>query len=152
MSLDIKNMFNAVSRECLSEIIAECFPILEPFAELIYDGKGETFVQKEDGTWIIIDVHEGFSQGCPASPVFAAFVLHDILCRIQPDLERRATHRALNDDKGDDNLGSLGFILSYVDDVNCMLHHDDVALFSYRSLNSLPHPSAPSLIRRKLVS
>jgi hypothetical protein len=105
VSLDIKHMFNAVSRERLREIIAERFPTLEPSADLIYDDKGETFIRKEDGTWIIIDVHEGFSQGCPASPVFAAIVLHDILCRIQPDLERRAAHRALNDDKGDDNLG-----------------------------------------------
>jgi hypothetical protein len=31
-------MFNAVSRERLREIIAECFPTLEPFADLIYDG------------------------------------------------------------------------------------------------------------------
>ncbi|KAL7502962.1 hypothetical protein ACHAXN_001911, partial [Cyclotella atomus] len=93
VSLDIKNMFNAVSRERLREIIAERFPTLEPFTDLIYDDKGETFVRKEDGTWVIIDVTEGFSQGCPASPVFAAIVLHDILCRIQPLLEQRAAHR-----------------------------------------------------------
>ena len=129
VSFDIKNMFNAVSRERLREIIAESFPTLEPFADLIYDGKGETFVQKEAGTWVIIDVTEGFSQGCPASPVFAAIVLHDILSKIQPLLKQRAAHQALNGDKGDDNLGSLGFILGYVDDVNCMLHHDDVEFF-----------------------
>ncbi|KAL7504464.1 hypothetical protein ACHAXN_002357, partial [Cyclotella atomus] len=58
VSLDIKNMFNAVSRERLREIIAESFPTLEPFADLIYDGKGETFVRKEAGTWVIIDVTE----------------------------------------------------------------------------------------------
>jgi hypothetical protein len=35
-------MFNVVSRERLREIIAESFPTLEPFADLIYNGKGET--------------------------------------------------------------------------------------------------------------
>jgi hypothetical protein len=33
--LDIRNMFNAVSRERLREIIATHFPTLEPFADLI---------------------------------------------------------------------------------------------------------------------
>ncbi|KAL7503585.1 hypothetical protein ACHAXN_002323, partial [Cyclotella atomus] len=107
VSLDIKNMFNAVSRERLREIIAEHFPTLKPFADLIYDRKGKTFVQKEDGSWVIIEVNKGFSQGCPASPAFAAIILHDILSKIQPELECRAAHRALNNDKGDDSLGSL---------------------------------------------
>jgi hypothetical protein len=69
VSLDIQNMFNAVSRETLCEIIAKRFPTLEPFADLIYNGKCKTFVRKEDGSWVIIKVKEGFSQGCPASPV-----------------------------------------------------------------------------------
>jgi hypothetical protein len=85
-------MFNAVSRERLREIIAERFPTLEPFTDLIYDSKGKTFIRKEDGSWVIIKVNKGFSQGCPASPVFAAIVLHDILSTIQPKLEQRAAH------------------------------------------------------------
>ena len=40
--LDIKNMFNVVSRGRLREIIAESFPTVEPFADLIYNGKGKT--------------------------------------------------------------------------------------------------------------
>ncbi|KAL7505912.1 hypothetical protein ACHAXN_009488 [Cyclotella atomus] len=87
------------------------FPTLEPFADLIYDGAGETFVRKEDSTWVIIKVNEGFSQGCPASPVFAAIVLHDILSRIIPELESRAAHRKLNNNGGNDGHGSIGFIL-----------------------------------------
>lgn len=96
VSLDIRNMFSAVSRERLRKIIAEKFPTLEPFADLIYEGAGETFVRKEDGSWVIVKVNEGFSQGCTASPVFAAIILHDILSKIQPELESHATHRALN--------------------------------------------------------
>ncbi|KAL7506690.1 hypothetical protein ACHAXN_003926 [Cyclotella atomus] len=59
-------------------------------------------------------------------------MLHDILSKIQPKLEQRAAHRALNNDKCNYNLGSLGFIIGYVDDVNCMLHHDDVEFFLER--------------------
>jgi hypothetical protein len=70
VSLDIRNMFNAVSRERLREIISEKFSTLEAYSDLIYDGKGETFVRLENGQWTVILVSEGFSQGCPASPVF----------------------------------------------------------------------------------
>ena len=49
VSLDIRNMFNAISREKLREIISELFPSLEPFADLIYDGAGSTLVKLEHG-------------------------------------------------------------------------------------------------------
>ena len=132
VSLDIRNMFNAISRERLREVIAEKFPSLEPFADLIYDGAGETFVKLEDGSWTVIPVVEGFSQGCPASPVFAAIVLNEILTVLQSELNNIAAQRLANGDKGDDGLGSLGLILAYVDDVNSLLHHDDVGYFMRR--------------------
>jgi hypothetical protein len=132
VSLDIKNMFNAVSRERLREIISEKFPTLEAYADLIYDGAGETFVRLENGEWTVIPVTEGFSQGCPASPVFAALVLHDILSKIQPELQARAEQRKANGDPGDDKFGSIGFSIGYVDDVNAMLHHLDVDFFLKR--------------------
>ena len=132
VSLDIRNMFNAVSRERLREIIAEKFPSLEPFADLIYEEAGETFVRLEDGTWTIIVVQEGFSQGCPASPIFAAIVLNEILSVIQKELDSRAMSRLANGDAGDDGKGTLGLILAYVDDTNSMLHHEDVDFFLRR--------------------
>jgi hypothetical protein len=122
-------MFNAISRERLRELIAEKFPTLEPFTDLIYEEAGETFVRLEDGSWTTIPVTEGFSQGCPFSPTFAAIVLNDILTQIQPELETRAKHRLLQGNKGDDDFGSLGFVFSYVDDTNAVLHHDDVRFF-----------------------
>jgi len=122
-------MFNAVSRERLREIISKKSPTLEAYADLIYDGAGETFVRLEDGRWHIIPVMEGFSQGCPASPVFAALVLHDILSQIQPQLDNRAAQRKAAGDLGDDGHGSTGFSLGYVDDVNAVLHHQDVDFF-----------------------
>jgi hypothetical protein len=52
--------------------------------------------------------------------------LHDILSKIQPELENRAAQRKAAGDLGDDGLGSTGFSLAYVDDVNDVLHHQDV--------------------------
>ena len=75
VSLDIRNMFNAVSREQLRHIIAEEFPELESFADLLYGDFGATCVKSDDGNWFQITVEEGFAQGCPMSPVFAALVL-----------------------------------------------------------------------------
>ncbi|KAL7501910.1 hypothetical protein ACHAXN_000070 [Cyclotella atomus] len=112
-------MFNAVSRERLREIISEKFPTLEAYSDLIYDGKGETFVRLENGQWTVIPVSEGFSQGCPASPVFINY-------------PTRTEQRKALGDTGDDGLGSIGLILAYVDDVNVMLHHDDIEYFLRR--------------------
>ncbi len=64
VSLDIVNMFNAISRERLREIIAADFPSLEGFADMLYDEDGETYVIMEDGSWSVIPVTEGFAQGC----------------------------------------------------------------------------------------
>eukprot|EP00956_Cyclotella_meneghiniana_P041000 scaffold211404_cov36-Cyclotella_meneghiniana.AAC.3 len=129
VSLDIVNMFNAVSREELREIIARDFPTLEGFADMLYEENGETYVRMGDGSWAVIDVEEGFSQGCPLSPVFAALVLNSILTKLQPQLEARAKARAAAGDKGDDGHGGVGLVMAYVDDVNALLHHDDVHWF-----------------------
>ncbi|KAL7505139.1 hypothetical protein ACHAXN_004892 [Cyclotella atomus] len=142
-------MFNAVSRERLREIISEKFPTLEAYADLIYDSPGETFVRLENGEWCIIAVTEGFSQGYPASPVFAALVLHDILSKIQPELENRAAQRKAAGDLGDDGLGSKGFSLAYVDDLNAVLHHQDVDFF-LRRFKALGEPLGAILNTEKM--
>ena len=108
VSLDLVNMFNAVSREELREIISNDFPALEHFADMLYEEDGETYVRMGDGSWSVIDVTEGFSQGCPLSPVFAALVLNSILRQLQPQLEARAKSRLARGDKGDDGKGSIG--------------------------------------------
>ena len=124
-------------RICSCDIILEKFPTLEPYADLIYDGAGETFVRLEDGKQVIIPVAEGFSQGCPASPVFAAIVLHDILSCIQCELEARAAQRKAHSDCDDDGMGSLGIIMAYVDDVNSVLHHSDIQFFLDSSMGTI---------------
>jgi hypothetical protein len=132
VSLDIKNMFNAVSRERLRELVSQHFPTLEAFADVIYEEPGETYVRLENGEWEIIRVTEGFTQGCPVSPVFAALVLNDILSKIKLELNSQAEQRRINGEPGDDGLGTLGLILAYVDDCNILLHHEDVLYFLNR--------------------
>eukprot|EP00956_Cyclotella_meneghiniana_P032064 scaffold86358_cov47-Cyclotella_meneghiniana.AAC.5 len=115
VSLDLINMFNAISREELREIIANDFPALESFADMLYEEDGETYVRMGDGSWAIIPVTEGFSQGCPLSPVFAALVLNAIITKIQPELEARARTRLRNGEKGDDGKGSVALLMAFVE-------------------------------------
>ena len=61
LSIDIKNMFNSISRQKLRHIIAADFPNLLPFVDMLYATKGQTMVKLEDGSWKDIDVFEGFS-------------------------------------------------------------------------------------------
>ena len=132
VSLDLVNMFNAISREELRQIISDEFPALESLADMLYEKDGETYVRMGDGTWAVINVTEGFSQGCPLSPVFAALVLNAILRQLQPELEARARSRLARGDKGDDGKGSIALLMAYVDDVNILLHHEDINWFLKR--------------------
>ena len=68
-------MFHEVSREKLRQVLAAEFPELESFADCLYEDPGTTVLKRPDGTWEFIPVAEGFTQGCPASPIFAAIVL-----------------------------------------------------------------------------
>ena len=132
VSLDIRNMFNAVSREKLRHIIAESYPELESFADLLYADFGTTCVKRDDGSWFRISVEEGFAQGCPASPVFAAIVLRHILKKVERDM---LEHIDLRNSFGesardhDDGMGCIPIVMAYVDDVNCLLHLRDVKPF-----------------------
>jgi hypothetical protein len=71
--------------------------------------------------------------------VFAALVVHDILSKMQPELEAQAMQRKATGNLGDDGYGFIGFSLAYVVDVNAMLHHQDVAFF-FRRFKTLGKP------------
>ena len=131
ISLDIRNMFNAVSRQKLREIVSIDFPELLPLADCLYDGPGKTVVKRSDGTWEAIPVREGFSQGCPLSPIFAAIVLKRILTKIHRDLMVRVQERLSEDMPKflDDGRGGQPLILGYVDDVNVLVPTRDVHTF-----------------------
>eukprot|EP00956_Cyclotella_meneghiniana_P031638 scaffold83667_cov41-Cyclotella_meneghiniana.AAC.1 len=119
-------MFNSISREKLIFLTRKRYPNLAPFAEALYAEPGYSIVKMSDGTYTIIPVTEGFSQGCPFSPIFAAIVLHEILTELQELLlNTLAAHRRDIGILGDDNKGTLGFILAYVDDCNALVALED---------------------------
>jgi hypothetical protein len=132
LSLDIKNMFNAISRQKLREIVAIDFSELEPFVNMLYTEEGQTMVKLEDGTWGTILVKEGFSQGCPLTPVFTGIVLNHVLRKLNKMILERAHQRqkttattlALG---SDDGMGSIPLKMGYMDDVNALVSIHDAA-------------------------
>lgn len=49
LSLDIKNMFNAISRQKFRKIVATDFPELESSVNMLYEFEGQTMFKLEDG-------------------------------------------------------------------------------------------------------
>jgi len=129
VSLDIKNMFNAMSREKLRQLLERDFPELSPLADMLYKEPGFQMVRKVDGTWVAIPVEEGFSQGCPLSPIFAAIVLNHILRKVHRDLTLKSIKRASDGNLHDDGIGGAPIILAYVDDTNILIPLEDVEDF-----------------------
>ncbi|KAL7526297.1 hypothetical protein ACHAXR_004116, partial [Thalassiosira sp. AJA248-18] len=124
VSLDIRNMFNAISRHKLREIVRDDFPCLQSFVDSLYATPGKSCVKMSDGGWEDIVVSEGFSQGCPLSPILAAIVLNYILKKVDAILKARAKSRPAAN--SDDGLGGLAIILAYVDDANFLVPLEDV--------------------------
>ena len=132
VSLDIKNMFNAVSRHKLREIIAHEFPHLQPITDSLYEDYHTAKFKNSDNKWEHFTVEEGFTQGCPFSPLFAGLVLTHILKNIHKELIERAANRLRTGQPGDDGQGGLPIIMAYVDDTNCLLPIEDVLYFLQR--------------------
>jgi len=124
VSLDLRNMFNEISRHKLREIVSEEFPQLIAFVDSLYKEPGSANVKLADGSWDCISVCEGFSQGCPLSPILAAIVLNHILKQVDNKLRARASRRKKKD--SDDGLGGITAILAYVDDANFLVPLEDV--------------------------
>lgn len=85
------------------------------------------------------DEEEGFTQGCRISPVIAAIVLNEILTFIQKEFNDCAAIRKSNGNIGDDGLGTLGIILTCVNDVTSLLYHAD-ACFLLKQIEELATP------------
>ena len=99
-------MFNAISREKARQIISCDFPELDGFTDCLYEDFGRQCLRREDRSCKVVEVQEGFSQGCPASPIFAALVLTSILTKINRDLSLDALTRFINGNKHDDGQGA----------------------------------------------
>ena len=59
VSLDIRNIFNAVSRQQLQMIIVKSFPELELFADCLYADFDKICVKEDAGSWFHIAVEKG---------------------------------------------------------------------------------------------
>ena len=101
VSLDLRNMFNEVSRDEIRHIIQLYFPELLPLVSMLYNDPGEVWIRLADGSWATISMEEGTNQGCPLSSTLAALVLHSILEPITKLLHQRAADRLAAGDSGD---------------------------------------------------
>ena len=50
LNVDIRNMFNAISRQQLRKLVAKDFPELESFADLLYADFGTTSVKADNSS------------------------------------------------------------------------------------------------------
>ena len=82
VSLDIQNMFNAISRQKVWEIVYDLYPELQDLIDCLYEDDGTTCLKLDNWTWTEIPVSKGFSQGCPLSPVLSTIVLNYILAEV----------------------------------------------------------------------
>ena len=137
--LDLRNMFNLVSREKLRHVVATKFPELVPLVDLFYEDAANINLRWDDGSWRAISMLEGLNQGCPLSSIFAALVLNEVLVPLDQLMTARAEARVARGDYGDDNHGSKTVQEGYVDDLFASLAHEDV-LFYIDKFNELARP------------
>jgi hypothetical protein len=116
---DLTNQFNSVAREEFKNVIATSFPELLPLVTLFYDQPNTVHYKWNDGSWRLLLMEEGASQGCPLSPLFASFVVARLLEPIDGLLRERAAARLANGDTGDDDQGGI----SHLDSALSMTFH-----------------------------
>ena len=129
--LDLTNMFNACSRTKCREILDsrdETKPLL-PLFDLLYSTTTTNWYQNQHGNNATINQEEGFSQGCPLSPLFACLVLLTLTTQINRLLQQRATLRLRNNDPYDDSKGGISHTASVMDDTSICLPFPDLMPF-----------------------
>ncbi|MGH7955178.1 MAG: reverse transcriptase domain-containing protein, partial [Gloeomargaritales cyanobacterium] len=126
VQLDLKNMFNSVSRVKARQLIGQHFRHLLPLFDLMYKLPPKVWYQLPEGTWDHFLQIEGFPQGCPLSPFFSALVLHCILEELDRELRQRASERLTSKDLGDDGLGGVTDIFAFLDDTSSVVPYDDL--------------------------
>ncbi|MGH7955313.1 MAG: reverse transcriptase domain-containing protein, partial [Gloeomargaritales cyanobacterium] len=139
VQLDLKNMFNSVSRKKARQMISDNFPHLIGVFDLMYKIPAEIWYQLPKGEWQHLLQLEGFPQGCPLSSFFSALILHCILTKLDAELRQRAATRYNKNDKGDDGFGSSTDIFAFLDDTQTVVPYKDL-LFLFRRFTELGAP------------
>jgi len=67
--VDLTNMFNAVSREELFDIINTDFPELSPLTHLLYSKHGDVFFKWNQDSWRSLQMKEGVNQQLRMPPI-----------------------------------------------------------------------------------
>ena len=117
IKFDLANMFNNASRQEALEEIREHFPHLLFLFDCFCPPNGNVcWYRGTDNILHSFQIKEGFSQGCPFSPFFAALVLHRLMTRLDVQLHERAQMRLQHGYLGDDNQGGLTNLKAYLDD------------------------------------
>jgi Reverse transcriptase (RNA-dependent DNA polymerase) len=129
--LDLKNMFNCVSRQALRDTLQANpqFSPLTPFFDLLYNQPNTCYYQDSTGALGTFTQEEGVAQGCPLRPVGACLVLHQLKTALQPTTDTMATSRINHGDQGDDGRGTQSHTSSYMDDTSTFLHPKDIIPF-----------------------
>ncbi|MGH7955143.1 MAG: hypothetical protein ACREOZ_04200, partial [Gloeomargaritales cyanobacterium] len=137
--MDLKNMFNSISRKKARHMLCRHFPQLVGLFDLMYLIPAKVWVQLPRGEWEHILQIEGFPQGCPLSPFFAALVLHGILTNLDGELRERAETRRKKGNTGDDEQGGITDLFAFLDDTQTAVPYDDL-LFLFRRFVALGAP------------
>ena len=120
-------MFNACSRTRCREIL-QSHPATKPLVslfDLLYSNDTTNWYQDQHGKNQTLNQPEGFSQGCPLSPLFACLVLATLTATINKNLSTRALERIKQHLLCDDNMGGTSHTASVMDDTSvCLLHQD----------------------------
>ena len=137
--IDLKNMFNLISREKLMSIIAERFPEMLQIAQLFYGDSGRVNLRWDDGSWKSLDMEEGVNQGCPLSFIFAAFILNEILVPLDKIMQARTAARERTCGPGDDGYGGRTHQMGFVDNLGSSVILED-CLFYLQKFDELAKP------------
>ena len=129
--LDIKNMFNSVSRAAVRDFLATHpdFKTMLPFYDLLYGQPNKCFYFDDQDELQYFLQEEGHAQGCPVAPTMSVFELCLLVTTLHRILQALAEVRRLKGHLGDDGQGTEGTIMSYMDDTFVLLAPEDVQPF-----------------------
>lgn len=118
ISIDLKNMFNRMSRRRCHAILCRSFPHLLSVFDALYKKPNKIWYIRADGTKDYLLQIKGFVQGCPLSLLFAALVLSDLLSELSARFKERAAacQEAGQYTTCNDKQGGLCDPLAFVDD------------------------------------